>query len=247
MAQNSLVPSGRSITYRIGAGLVGEYNSIDVDVKNNPTVIFPEDGDFSSNVHHVCKKFNISPSIELGAFLYDTYYFGFLLVKNFTHVKSVMKVPMTSVFNFQHTFQLKSYIDTFLKIGYRPAANVMFYGLVGPSFANWSHKTKVFYYNEEKSHSSTADINNSVSHVKSTGLGFGAGAEFWLGKNATVSFQYAMHLHRPKTIRYMSGYNVMFRDEGGIANNVDRDHDVQKKVRLTHSTIAVRFSYFFSF
>ena len=153
---------------------------------------------------------------------------------------------MTTVYNFEHKFNLKSYIDAFVKIGYKPMSNLMFFGLIGPSLANWSHKTRLYYYNKSPSVNSTKDINNAESHIKTTGLGFGGGIEYWATKNATVSFQYAMHIHRTKNIHYDSKYDLLEITSGGI-EPVNRNTDVQKSVRLTYSTIGLRFSYFFSF
>lgn len=246
-AQNTVMPSGRPITYRIGVGFAGEYASIDVDVKNKPDVLFPEDGDFSTNVHHSCRKFQISPSIELGTFLHDTYYLGFSLSKSYTNARSSMKVPMTNNYNFEHTFNFQNYVNAFFKVGYKPTSNIMFFGLFGPSFANWSHKTKVFYYNKAYSVDSTADLKNFESHIKTTGLGLGAGVEYRVSKNAIVSFQYGMHLHRTKTINYDYTYDQLIIEDDGFPNYAERNGGVQKKVRLSHSSIGLKFSYFFSF
>lgn len=246
-AQASLVPSGRSVTYRVGGGFAGEYASIDVDVKNKPTVVASEDGEFSSNGHHVCRKFQISPNIELGAFLYGKYYLGFSLSKSYTNAKSSMKVPMTTIYNFEHKFKLKNYVNAFFNMGYKPTPSLMLFCSIGPSFANWSHGTKVFYYDQMDSFDSKKDLKNSDSPIKSTGLGLGAGVEYWVSKNATVSFKYGLNLHRAKTIRYDYTYDQLVLNDAGLPNIPERNGDAQKSVRLTHSTIGLRFSYFFSF
>ena len=248
-AQNASISPARMITYRIGGGLAGEYASIDADVINRPDVVFPGDGDFSSNTHHSCRKFQMSPNAEFGAFLYDKYYLGFSLSKHYTHAQSSLRVPMTTLYYFKHKFRLESYVDAFLKFGYKPMSNLMFFGLVGPSFADWSHKTKVFYYDKglDDDLSSTKNLKKSKTNVKTTGLGFGGGMEYWVTKNATVSFQYALHLHPTKNIRYDSEYTQLSLNDIGHGDLVDRNSSVKKNVRLTYSTIGLRFSYFFSF
>ena len=245
-AQNAVTPSGRMFTYRIGGGFAGEYASIDADVQNRPA-FFPGDGDFSSHFHHSCRKFQMSPSIELGAFLYDTYYLGFVFSKHYTHVKSSMKVPMTYVYNFEHTLGLKSYLNAFLKIGYKPTPRMLFFGLIGPSFANWSHNTRLFKYSNEDRNDATKDIKNSEMRIKTTGLGFGGGMEYWVSKNTTVSFQYTAHVHRAKNIRYDYRYDLLVPDDEGFTVPIKRNGYSEKSVRLSYSTIGVRFSYFFSF
>lgn len=248
-AQDASASPGRVITYRIGGGFAGEYASIDADVQNRPDVVFPGDGDFSSNTHQSCRKFQMSPNAEFGAFLYDKYYLGFSLSKHYTHAQSSLRVPMTTLYYFKHKFRLESYVDAFLKIGYKPMSNLMFFGLVGPSFADWSHKTKVFYYDKglDDDLSSTKNLKKSKTNVKTTGLGFGGGMEYWVTKNATVSFQYALHLHPTKNIRYNSQYDQLVLDAGGMPDLVERNNSVQKSVSLSYSTIGLRFSYFFSF
>ncbi|MBA4249000.1 MAG: hypothetical protein C0432_04220 [Candidatus Puniceispirillum sp.] len=234
----TLSPPARSITLRVGGGLATEYVSIDIDVKNKPSIIDPDDGEFSSNGHHLNKKLSFVPHVECGVFFDNTHYLGLLLSINFINAKASMKVPMTWVYNFKHSYHLKNYTNLSLKFGYKLSSNIMFFCLVGPSFSNWYHQTKTFY-----SDASEVVLKNAESRIKAKGLGVGAGIEYWLSKNTTVSFQYGLQLYKPKTINYDYTYEQKVDDP--IPET--RNGNAQKKVRLTHSSIGLRFSYFFSF
>lgn len=235
-----------SVTFRAGAGLAAEYASIDIDVKNKPSIIDPDDGEFSSNGHHSNRKLNIAPHVECGAFFYDKYYLGILLSMNFINAKSSMKVPMTWVYNFKHSYYLKNYMNISFKFGYNVAPNIMFFGLLGPSFSNWIHETKCFFY-EPLNGDQARSVKNTESRVKTTGLTLGVGIEYWLGKNAIIGLQYGLHLYKPKTINYDYTYEQMVYSPTLGVDAETRNGNAQKKVRLTHSSIGLRFSYFFSF
>jgi opacity protein-like surface antigen len=246
-SQHPLTPNGHGLTYRLGIGLAGEYSSINVDVKNRPAAADPLDGDFSSHAHQSCRKFQLSPGIELGAFLHDTYYFGFTLTKSFVNAQSSINVPMTTFFHFEHSFKLKNYINAFLKCGYKPTQHIMFFGLIGPSYATWSDNTKDVYAYQD-SHNTTRIVGDTTDvSLKSRGIGLGGGVEYWATKDVTVSLQYGIHLHKAKNIHYNYSYAQLGFGDDGLPNYQTRNGSGQKKVRLSYSTITLRLSYFFSF
>lgn len=247
-AQQSISPPLKINDLRFGGGLGAEMASIDIDLKNKPSIIDPLDGEFSyKGGHQSNRKFQISPHIELGAFLNDQYYLGLLLSVKFTNAQSSTKSPLTTFHNFLHHYKFKNYVNLSLKFGYKLAPNIVFFGSIGPSFANWRHQTNTFYYDNVTS-GSIVDIQSTQSRFKTTGLGLGAGIEYWINKNTTISFHYDFNIYKPKTTNYNFEYIAQIHaTTSPYIAFVKRRGNIQKKQQLTHSSIGLRFSYFFSF
>ena len=247
--QNTASPPARFVTYRVGVGIAGEYASINGHLKNrhlNPV----DDGNFAnknfaSDTHHTCHKFQISPGFELGAFIAQQYYLGLVGNKHFTNATRTMNTPIGSAVYFEHQLKLKSYTNLLLKFGYKVISKVMFYGLLGSSFANWSHNSKTIYQIPETSHKEIYAL--SEMNKKTTGFAVGCGIEYLKNNKYAVSMEYTLNMHKAAHLRYQSGYNNPVPTFGSIIVYDATPADVQKSVRLTYSTIGLRFSYFFSF
>ena len=239
--QGSATASHSLLMYRIGAGIAAEYASIEGHLKNRP--LNPEDDanpaneNFASDAHHSCRKFQVSPGVELGVFIAKDYYLGLAVSYHNTNAQNVMYTSIGQAIHFEHELKLKSYTDLFLKFGYKIMPKIMFYGLLGPSFANWSHNSKTIYYNTTLKRKSVEAL--SQMNKKTTGLGVGTGVEYFINDKYSINLNYTINMHKAKKLRYLSSYNTDTWDTVYT--------DVQKSVRLTYSTIGVRFSYFFSF
>jgi opacity protein-like surface antigen len=233
------------MTYRVGVGIAGEYASIHAHLKNRP---LDDDNDlsdaFATDTHHACHKFQISPGFELGVFAAKRYYLGFVLNKHYTSASSAMKTSVGNNFSFDHELKLKSYVNLFLKFGYKIIPNMMCYGLVGPSFANWSHNSKTYLHDAVKNTKKVYAL--SEMNSKTTGFGVGGGVEYSINDKYSVSLDYTLSMHRAKNLSYKSFYNEPVSLFGAVGYDAT-PADVQKSVRLTYSTIGVRLSYFFSF
>lgn len=84
--QDSVLTTNRSVVYRVGGTLAGEYASIDGHLKNRPTK--KEDSNnianenFASDAHHTCHKFQVSPGLEFGASINKFYYLGLTVTRH---------------------------------------------------------------------------------------------------------------------------------------------------------------------
>ncbi|MES2253156.1 MAG: outer membrane beta-barrel protein [Pseudomonadota bacterium] len=254
--QHAASTSGRFVTYRVGVSVAGEYASIDGHLKNRPLNSFDlaniANDNFASDAHHTCHKFQISPGFELGALIAQQYYLGFVLSKHYTHASNTMNTSIGDAIHFEHQLKLTSYTNLFLKFGYKIIPNVMFYGLVGPSIANWSHNSKTFFYDPARNYKEV--LVASKMNKKTTGFGIGGGIEYVINNKYAINMEYTLSMHKAEYARYRSSYNnhnVYYDPTYGLyhpfVNPETISADVQKNVRLSYSTIGLRFSYFFSF
>jgi opacity protein-like surface antigen len=129
----------------------------------------------------------------------------------------------------------RSYTDAFIKFGYKPIRQVMFYGLVGPSIADWSHTTQQISVN------GTTGVDKPINEFdmkeKTVGLGVGGGIEYLIKDKYAISFEYAFHKHRSKSVnRTMTYYKYPNYLQSTFI----------KTVQPSYSTFAIRLSYFFS-
>ncbi|MBY0281391.1 MAG: hypothetical protein K2W94_04455 [Alphaproteobacteria bacterium] len=220
---------------RIGLGIAGEYASIDTSLK----IRFLSDN-FSSTQQQTCKKFQVAPSLELGTTVMDNYYLGFLLSWRHSGAsKTTLISPMKWNYYFLHQFKLQSYTDALIKFGYKPAQRTMFYGLVGPSIAKWSHTTQQILTNSSTQVSTL--INEFTMTEKTVGLAVGGGIEYLIKNKYTISFEYVFHGHRSKS----ASRTLSYKDVKGLIPYV-RSGTVTKIVQPSYSTFAIRLSYFFS-
>ena len=224
---------------RIGIGVAGEYANIDTSLKIRSPVIL---GNISSTQQQTCKRFQLAPSLELGATIMDNYYLGFIASWRYLGASTTSITPIRGAYHFSHEFKLQSYTDVFIKFGYKPTRQALFYGLVGPSIADWSHTTQQVSVNSVAQVSKV--LNTFEMRERTLGLGVGAGAEYVFKDKYAFSFDYVFHIHHSRsatrTINYIDGYNPYARKY-----NV-RSGDLVKIVQPSYSTFAVRFTYFFS-
>jgi len=221
---------------RIGIGIAGEYANIDAHLKIRSTERL---GNISSSQHQVCKKFQVAPSFELGTTIMKNYYLGFVASWRHSGASTSTSItPIRGTNHFSHTFKLKSYTDAFIKLGYRATRRTMFYGLVGPSMANWSHTT------EQISVNSTTKVSRLIDEFKmekkTVGLGLGAGVEYLIKNKYAISFEYVFHAHRSKSV----SRTISYVDPGRPPRT--RTDSLVKIVQPFYSTFSIRLSYFFS-
>lgn len=237
----SSVPE-KKIDFRAGVGASAEYVTVNADVK---TVMSGVDDIKQSSVYlQNCRKSQWSPNFEFGATVFQKYYLGFLISKHYTNAKNTSMVGYDGASrSFEHDFSLKSYTDLFLKLGYKPVNNVMLYGLFGYSFANWSHNTQSVLNYEAKGKKVIYDSNRM--NLKTKGYGFGVGIGYLISKKYSLDFVYAAHMHRAKQSDKFRA-EIIIPDPSAPPYFERLPLDVQKSVRLSYSTIGLRFSYFFS-
>jgi hypothetical protein len=248
--KDTVSPSSNFVTYRVGASIAGEYTSIDGHLKNRPASSV-DDGNlarenFASDAHHICRKAQISPGFEFGTFIAQHYYLGFVLSHHFTNASNPMKTSIGNSFHFEHQLKLKSYTSLFLKFGFKMMPNVMFYGLVGPSFANWSHNSKTIYL--DSTNGAKKVLASSEMNKKTIGFGIGGGIEYLKNEKYAINMDYTLNMHKAEGSGYHSSYNKPIEDPvWDVIVFKTLPANVQKSVRLSYSTIGLRFSYFFSF
>lgn len=226
--------------YRIGLSLTGEYALVDLSLHNRTSKALREEGTYSGNGHHSCRKLQLSPGIEFGSKIINKYYIGLVFNYHYTRVSTQIKNSMPYFYFMEHEFKLKSSADALLKFGYTPMPKVMFYGVAGPTIASWEHNTRTFLLKSDD----TLDMKNySASKNKTVGFAFGAGVEFLVRDKYAIDCVYTLAFHRPRSINYQTYYTGV---NPAVPITSDRDLNVQKSVRLSYSTIGLRFSYFFS-
>jgi hypothetical protein len=216
---------------RVGVGIAGEYANVEANLKiRSPTRL----GNISSSQQQTCKKLQLSPSLELGTPILNNYYLGFIVSWHYSNANTTSTSPIRGAYHFSHQFKLKSYIDAFLKPGYRLTSRMMIYGVIGPSIANWSHTTEQFSVNG--STQVTRLIDTFKIRGQTVGLGFGCGFEYLIQDKYALSFECTSHIHRSKTASQTLSYK----------DGRDRSGDLVKIVQPSYSTFAVRLTYFFS-
>jgi opacity protein-like surface antigen len=221
-----------SFLTRIGVGVALEYNIVDVRLKVTPASSLASTGDTGSVGSQTGRRFQLSPSIEFGAIIENDYYLGIFVSWRYSAIKNSVRSPLIYPYYLVHEFQLKQYTDILLKPGYRFTPRIMFYGLFGPSIANWSHTSR--QYNGVNILTNKFAINKT-----SVGLGLGFGFEYLIKKKYALSLEYTYHLHRSVT----QTQNTTLR----IFNPpVVRTGGILKAVDPSYSTIAARFTYFFN-
>lgn len=247
LAQSSASEFKKSKSYRIGFGLGAEYASIYGHIKNKPLNIDDDYDDanknFNLDAHHTSRKLQISPGFEFGAHIAQGYYFGAVLSQHFTRVSNSVNLSIGNNFNVEHQLKLKSYTNLFLKFGCQFVSKVMLYGVVGPSLANWEHVSTTSYYKTDTKKSTAYAV--SKMNQKTVGVGVGAGIEYSINDKYALNFEYTLSMHKAKHLRYQSTYNQGDAPDGILVYDA-KFADVQKSVRLSYSTIGLRFSYFFS-
>jgi opacity protein-like surface antigen len=216
---------------RIGIGLGLEYLHVDVGLKVQPT---QELSFMESKQSQTGKHFQVAPCIELGKTIANDYYLGFLLSWRYSGLKATATAPIYNSISFNHEFRLNHYADFLMKMGYKFSHRTMFYGLIGPTIANWSHKSLVVR---------DMLISNQFQLDKTSfGLGIGLGFEYQVKKNYMFSIDFTYHLHSAAT---KSKYMTVIRTIPVIGNR-PFSGDVNKKIDLSFSTVTLRFTKFFS-
>lgn len=213
---------------RIGLGFAAEYINYEATLKIQP--LSGNLGTIQNNQSQIGRKFTAAPSIELGATIANNYYLGLLVSWHHVGIKDTSVSPFKGVDTLENESNLNQYIDILLKPGFKVTPRAMVYGLVGPSFADWSHTTN--QYNGVHDLRSRFKIER-----KSIGLSFGLGFEYLFQKDFSISADYTHHLHRS-----VSKAQVVNTRYGG------RDHsgNVLINSKPSYGTIAIRLTKFFS-
>ena len=121
----------------------------------------------------------------------------------------------------------------------------MFYGVVGPSIANWSHTTQQISVNGVTQVSSL--INEFNMKKKTLGLGLGGGLEYLIRNKYALSFEYVFHTHRSQS----ANHTISYDDQAPVtranrSGRRTRSGNPTKIVQPSYSTFAIRLTYFFT-
>ncbi|MBX9805771.1 MAG: porin family protein [Alphaproteobacteria bacterium] len=218
--------------YRLGVGLGVEYVNASANLKIVPTGTLENIG---ANQSQVGKNLQVAPCLEVGTTLAQDFYLGLIASWRYSGAKNTSRAPITPMYYFLNEFKLNSYIDVLLKPGYKVTPRSMVYGLIGPSFATWSHTTTL------------VGTGNSPfkMHGRSLGLGLGVGFEYLFKENYALSFDYTYHFHRSTSRSQYVSYLVNYGG-GLVPLAVPHSGDLKKSVSPSYGTIAVRFTMFFN-
>lgn len=224
-------------SYRLGFGVAAELLSAEAKLKLQPQGTL---GQISSDYQHNTKKFQVAPTVEFGRTILDEYYLGLQISWRKSKAKSTAGSSVRGVsYTFAHEFKLKSYTDIFLKAGYKPSPQFMFYGLVGPSVSKWGYTTNLFYTNLKGEPQSL--VNTFKSRETSVGLGLGLGVEYLAKNKYALSLEYTHHLNRSKKSTFPMEYN-----EQRMGRPFLRTGNITRSVQPSYSTIALRVTFFVS-
>ncbi|RZI45692.1 outer membrane protein [Candidatus Finniella inopinata] len=239
--QSSQSPSSFPLQGRIGVGGALEYMSTEANLKIKPAS--GNLGDISSNQNQISKKLQFAPCLEFGLTMGNDYYWGLHISWRHSGAKNTSRSPIRGAYYFLHQFKVNSYIDLLAKAGYKLTPQIMVYGLIGPSFANWSYTTQQI--NQRDDTSPAKIIDQLKTRRNSMGLGLGAGFEYLIQSKYAVSFDYICHVHRSVTETNRISYDEP-RVRGTSIVNVNHTGDLRRTIRPSYSTVSLRFTYFFS-
>ena len=233
-ADDQTMPSNTTLKtrkpFRIGGGISGEYTTLSAELKQD----FTPYGEANFNrSHHMQRNLQIAPFIELGSFIGDKWYVGHITSWHYSDTKDSSRFFLRGFYSVVGEFKLKSYVSSLLKIGYKPWETMMLYGVMGPSYAWWSHKTKQLFRDDPVG---SFDVSRG-----SLGLSFGAGTEFPLAQNIAVSVDYIHTLYRSTKVRQTIGIG----DHDALLGAVIRFKEVSKTIRPSHGVLSLKLSYFF--
>lgn len=228
---NQLSSPSNTFFSRLGLGLACEYVNIEGDLK----ILAPQSlGRIGSTQAQTAKRVQPAISIEYGIFLEHDFYLGVLASWRPMEARNASRTPGPDTIYFLQEFHINQYLDILAKPGVKLAPHSMLYGLIGPSFASWSHTTTV---NLATRNGSSSLLNAMKLDKKSIGLGLGFGIEHIFRKKYAISLDYCFHLHRATTKTKYITYTT-----GGV----NYSGDLNKIVKPSYSTIALRFTYFFN-
>lgn len=225
--------------YRLGFGLAAELLNTEAKFKFQPSAGL---SNISTSHSQTSKKIQLAPTFEFGRTFCDNYYLGLQVSWRKSKVRSSSTSTVKGAnLTFEHEFKLRSYTDLFLKVGYKPVPQFMFYGLVGPSIAKWAAKTDQLVFNDNTNQN---DLSKTFKMKEtSTGLGLGVGAEYLVQNKFAISLEYAHHIHRAK-----KQVNTMEYSDINLATRrpYTRTGTITRSVQPSYSTIALRVTFFVS-
>lgn len=218
----------------IGIGLGVENQNIEAHLKINPSIKLGRN--LTSTTQHSYKKNQIFPYLEFGKVIYDDFYIALTASFHYYEAQNTSRISLPRAYFFLHQFKLKSYTDILVKAGYKPTQHLLIYGLLGPSFATWSHTTQL--KNTLGLSSDEKLVDTFDMKQKTVGLGIGCGVDFFIKNKYALSFEYVCHKHRNKSKNFHMTYN----------NTIDqtRSAGLVKTVQPYYSTFAIRFTYYFN-
>lgn len=224
--------------WRVGIGMAVEYASVESNLKIMPIGSL---GDISSAQSHVAKKIQVAPCIEIGSFLIDNYYIGLVTSWRRSGAKDSSRSPIRGTYHFSHELRINNYIDLLVKPGVRHAPNLMFYGLIGPSIANWSHTTHEFLVPGHTGIESS--IGQFKKNKRSIGLGIGLGFEYAFKEQYTISVDYTSHFHKSISDSHHMSYEEQYISHLGPGKR-ERSGLLARRIKPSYSTLALRFTVF---
>lgn len=215
--------------WRIGFGIAGEYLYLEAKMKDD---FSPFGKIFQSDRSQTKKKFQVAPSIEVGATFANDFYLGIFFSWRYSDAKTKSRAPLKNLTHFFHEFKMNYYFDILAKPGYKLTPNTMVYGLIGPSIARWSHITDQFQQQ-------TMNDRFKITRT-SVGFSFGGGLEHVIKENWALSIDYIYHIHKFTSKKQ----KMTFFDNTG-EGLFPRTGVVSKEIQPSYSTIGARVSYFF--
>tara|TARA_R110002095_G_scaffold141007_1_gene122376 strand:- start:571 stop:1278 length:708 start_codon:yes stop_codon:yes gene_type:complete len=216
--------------FRIGGGLSAEYITLSAQLKQDFT---PYGLANFNQSHHMKHNVQLAPFVEFGSFVDERFYLGLVTSWHYSNTKDNSRFYLRGRYSMVTEFKLKSYFSSLLKLGYKVQNNMMLYGVVGPSYAQWSHKTAQ-YFNE--TFDGSFDVNK-----RSAGFAFGGGAEFSMTKNIALSVDYIHTLYRSTKANQV----INIKDQDFMGNIIVRSKEVTKTIKPSHGVLSLKLSYFF--
>lgn len=220
-------PSSIFSNSRLGLGLALEFLQADIGLKIQPSHSLRY---IQSQHSQTGKHLQVAPCIELGNTFAKDYYIGLLLSWRYSGLKSNARTPILESHFFDHEYRINHYTDVLIKGGYNINPCSMVYALLGTTITKWTHSSI-------QSRQGRIIGEKFQMDKLSLGLGIGMGFEYRFKKDYAFSFDYCYHLHPAAS----KSQPVTIRLQGTNTNG-----DVNKKIDLSFSTIAVRFTKFFS-
>ena len=228
--QSSKTPLEEGKFFRIGGGVSGEYTTLSARLKQDFT---PYGQANFNHSHHMQRNLQIAPFIEFGAFIGRQWYLGLITSWHYSDTKDSSHFFLRGRYSVVGEFKLKSYVSSLVKIGYWPWDTMMFYGVMGPAYARWSHKTKQLF---DGNPVGSFDVSKG-----SLGFSFGGGAEFPVTQNMAVSVDYIHTLYRSTKSRQV----INISDQDFLGAIVVRSREVAKTVQPSHGVLSLKIAYFF--
>jgi opacity protein-like surface antigen len=220
---------------RIGYGLGIGYLNAEAKLKDDFRAVDGGLADFKQTK----KVVQLAPSLEVGLACFDNYYLGILANWNYIGAKTTSRASLVGNYYLTHQFKMKFSVNVLSKIGYKLSPCTMIYGLIGPSFLKWSHKTDQFY--RPRFMNNLVDTFN-ISNT-SSGLSLGLGIEYFMFDHVALNVDYSHNYYKSKSLSKTMSVIVYQRFP---LPNTTQSGIVSKQVKPSYDSIMIRLLLFSS-